>query len=141
VIETLRDAIRDLERSNHHARVINDMHACTIDVERRPNEARAGVGAPLTEHRKEKLMAVLIHHRQGLRTLYLTFCQRLVQFKESGDPADTKISHETFPDPARANNALHAGKVSWESFDWDDDELRINVLKELYTASIRQSRS
>lgn len=74
-------------------------------------------------------MAVLIHRQQGLRTLYLTFCQRLVQFEEY---ADTKISRETFPDPERANNALHAGKVSWESFDWDNDELRINALKELY---------
>jgi hypothetical protein len=83
-------------------------------------------------------MAVLIRVHQGVRTLYLTFCQRLVQWEESGDPADTKISRETFPDPERANNALHAGKVGWESFDWDDDELRINALKELYAASIRQ---
>jgi hypothetical protein len=141
VIETLRDAIRDLERSNHHARVINEMHARRIDVERRLTRLELPLAAPLTEHRKEKLMAVLIHHRQGLRTLYLTFSQRLVQFKESGDPADTKISRETFPDPASANNALHAGKVSWERFDWDDDQLRIDVLKELYTASIRQSRN
>jgi hypothetical protein len=77
-------------------------------------------------------MAVLIHVHQGVRTLYLTFCQRLLQFEES----DTKISRETFRDPASANNALHAGKVSWQSFDWDDDELRVNVLKEMY-ASIR----
>jgi hypothetical protein len=86
-------------------------------------------------------MAVLIHVHQGVRTLYLTFCQRLVQFKESADPADTKISRGTFPDPESANNALHAGKVSWESFDWDDDELRINALKEMYPALTRQSRN
>jgi hypothetical protein len=85
-------------------------------------------------------MAVLIHVHQGVRTLYLTFCQRLVQFEKSDDPADTKISRETFPDPVSANNALHAGKVSWESFDWDDDELRINAVKELYAASTMQSR-
>jgi hypothetical protein len=83
-------------------------------------------------------MAVLIHRRQGLRTLYLTFCQRLVQFEET---TDTKISRETFPDPESANNALHAGKVSWENFNWDDDELRNNALKELYGASIRRSRN
>jgi hypothetical protein len=77
-------------------------------------------------------MAVLIHVHQGVRTIYLTFCQRLVQVKEYGDPADTKISHETFPDPESANNALHAGKVSWKIFDWDDVELRINVVKEMY---------
>jgi hypothetical protein len=76
-------------------------------------------------------MAVLIHVHQGVRTLYLAFCQRLVQFGGSGDRAD-KISRETFRDPESANNALHAGKVSWQSFDWDDDELRINALKELY---------
>jgi hypothetical protein len=83
-------------------------------------------------------MAVLVHRRQGLRTLYLTFCQRLVQFADS---ADTKISRDTFPDPESANNALHAGKVSWESFDWDDDELRINALKELYGVSTRRSKN
>jgi hypothetical protein len=77
-------------------------------------------------------MAVLIHVHQGVRTIYLAFCQRLVQVKEYGDPADTKISHETFPDPESANNALHAGKVTWESFDWDDVELRINAVKEMY---------
>jgi hypothetical protein len=76
-------------------------------------------------------MAVLIHVHQGVRTLYLTFCQRLVQFGGSSYRAD-KISRRTFPDPESANNAFHAGKVSWESFDWDDTELRIKVLKELY---------
>jgi hypothetical protein len=81
-------------------------------------------------------MAVLIRVHRGVRTLYLTFCQRLVQFEESGDPAD-KISRETFPDPDIANNALYAGKVSWKSFDWHDDELCINALKELHPTSIR----
>jgi hypothetical protein len=76
-------------------------------------------------------MAVLIHAHQGVRTLYLTFCQRLVQFGGSSERAD-KISRETFRDPESANNALHAGKVSWQSFDWDDDEMRIKALKELY---------
>jgi hypothetical protein len=40
-------------------------------------------------------MAVLIHVHQGVRTLYLTFCQRLVQFGGSSERAD-KISRETF---------------------------------------------
>jgi hypothetical protein len=60
-------------------------------------------------------MAVLIHVHQGLRTLYLTFCQRFVQFSGSSERAD-KISRGTFPNPESANNALHAGKVIWESF-------------------------
>jgi hypothetical protein len=76
-------------------------------------------------------MAVLIHVHQGVKTLYLTFCQRLVQFSGYSERGD-KISRETYPNPESANNALHAGRVIWESFDWDDVELRTGVVKELY---------
>jgi hypothetical protein len=76
-------------------------------------------------------MAVLMHVHQGVRTLYLPFCQRLVQFGGSSERAD-KISRENFPNSESANNVFHAGKVIWESFDWDDVELRTRAVKELY---------